>query len=85
MTRRTRGLHTGRDARTALTVLRERSSAPLVLATPVGAPEAVRSLAELCERVAWWERPVGFRAVSLWCREFPQVGDDEVRRLRRRF
>lgn len=78
------GLATGMSARAALTALRERSPASLVLAAPVGASGAVSSLAELCDRVVCLESPVDFRAVSLWYREFPQVGDGEVRRLLRR-
>lgn len=75
------GLATGMSAKAALTALREQSPASLILAVPVGAPEAVRSLAELCDQVICPHAPVGFRAVSLWYREFPQVGDDEVQQL----
>ena len=75
------GLATGMSAKAALSALREQGPASLMLAVPVGAPEAVRSLAELCDQVICPQTPVDFRAVSLWYRKFPQVDDDEVQQL----
>lgn len=78
------GLATGMSAKAVLSALREQAPASLMLAVPVGAPEAVRALGELCDRVICPRTPVDFRAVSLWYREFPQVGDDEVQQLLQR-
>lgn len=75
------GLATGMSARAALTAVRSRRPASLVLAVPVGAPAAVHALADVSDRVVCLEAPPEFGAVSLWYEEFPQVGDDEVREL----
>ncbi|OOC56997.1 phosphoribosyltransferase [Nocardiopsis sinuspersici] len=72
------GLATGMSARAALTALREQDPASLVLAVPVGAPSAVRALADVCDQVVCLETPSDFGAVSLWYEEFPQVSDEEV-------
>ena len=77
------GLATGMSAKAVLSALREQAPAALMLAVPVGAPEAVSALAEVCDRVICPRTPVDFRAVSLWYRKFPQVSDDEVRQLLR--
>jgi predicted phosphoribosyltransferase len=79
------GLATGLSARAALTSVLARHPASLTLAVPVGAPNAVRSLADVCDRVVCLETPPDFGAVSLWYESFPQVTDDEVRGLLVRF
>lgn len=73
------GLATGMSARAALTAVREKEPASLVLAVPVGAPNAMRSLADVCDQVVCLYGPPDFQAVSLWYERFPQVSDDEVR------
>ncbi|RKS09703.1 putative phosphoribosyltransferase [Nocardiopsis sp. Huas11] len=79
------GLATGMSARAAVTEVRERAApASVVLAAPVGAPEAVTALEDLCDRVVCLSAPPDFRAVSLWYETFPQVDDAQVRRLLRR-
>ncbi|MFC9089917.1 phosphoribosyltransferase [Nocardiopsis dassonvillei] len=75
------GLATGLSARAALTSVLTRRPASLTLAVPVGAPEAVRALSDVCDRVVCLETPPDFGAVSLWYTRFPQVTDDEVRGL----
>ncbi|ADH66630.1 MULTISPECIES: phosphoribosyltransferase [Nocardiopsis] len=75
------GLATGMSARAALTSVLTRRPASLTLAVPVGAPEAVRALSGVCDRVVCLETPPDFGAVSLWYARFPQVTDDEVRGL----
>ncbi|WP_053618709.1 phosphoribosyltransferase [Nocardiopsis sp. NRRL B-16309] len=76
------GLATGMSARAAVSEVRERgAAASVVLAVPVGAPEAVTALEEVCDRVVCLSTPPDFRAVSLWYEEFPQVDDAEVRRI----
>lgn len=72
------GLATGMSARAALTALRRQDPASLTLAVPVGAPNAVHALADVCDQVICVEAPPDFGAVSLWYEEFPQVGDEEV-------
>ncbi|WP_241480292.1 phosphoribosyltransferase [Nocardiopsis halotolerans] len=75
------GLATGMSARAALTAVRSRRPASVVLAVPVGSPNAVHALADVSDRVICLETPPDFGAVSLWYEEFPQVTDDEVREL----
>ncbi|WP_150244321.1 phosphoribosyltransferase [Nocardiopsis quinghaiensis] len=72
------GLATGMSARAALAALREQGPASLVLAVPVGAPDAVHALADVCDQVVCLETPSDFGAVSLWYEDFPQVSDEEV-------
>jgi predicted phosphoribosyltransferase len=73
------GLATGMSARAAVTEVRERGAASsIVLAVPVGAPEAVAAMEELCDRVVCLSTPPDFRAVSLWYERFPQVDDVEA-------
>jgi predicted phosphoribosyltransferase len=50
----------------------------LILAVPVGAPEAVAALREEADAVVCLRQPPDFRAVGLWYEDFEQVGDDEV-------
>ncbi len=75
------GLATGLSARAALTSVLARRPASLTLAVPVGAPEAVRALSDVCDRIVCLETPPDFGAVSLWYERFAQVTDDEVRGL----
>ncbi|CAM5562721.1 MULTISPECIES: phosphoribosyltransferase [Streptomyces] len=72
------GLATGATARAALRHLRGREPARLVLAVPVGAPEAAAALRAEADEVVCLEQPPAFGAVSLWYEEFPQVDDEEV-------
>nr|WP_249351960.1 phosphoribosyltransferase family protein [Nocardiopsis akebiae] len=75
------GLATGLSARAALTSVLARRPASLTLAVPVGAPEALRALSDVCDRIVCLETPQDFGAVSLWYERFAQVTDDEVRGL----
>lgn len=74
-------LVTGMSARAALTALRERSPASLVLAAPVGEQQAVRSLSELCDQVVCLMAPDDFQGADRWYGEYPHVADDSVRSL----
>ncbi|GAB2499781.1 phosphoribosyltransferase [Nocardiopsis aegyptia] len=79
------GLATGMSALAAVSEVRERAAASsVVLAVPVGAPDAVTALEEVCDRVVCLSTPPDFRAVSLWYDRFPQVDDAEVRRILQR-
>ncbi|WP_151769568.1 phosphoribosyltransferase [Streptomyces abyssomicinicus] len=72
------GLATGVTARAALRHLRRREPARLILAVPVGAPEAVSALRSEADDVVCLRQPTDFQAVGLWYEDFEQVGDDEV-------
>ncbi|MGW0604319.1 phosphoribosyltransferase [Streptomyces sp. NPDC002640] len=72
------GLATGATARAALRHLRRRDPSRLVLAVPVGAPEAVSALRAEADDVVCLRQPPDFRAVGLWYDDFEQVSDEEV-------
>jgi putative phosphoribosyl transferase len=75
------GLATGFTARAAVEVVRRRRAARVIVAVPVGAPEAVSSLASVADEVVCLEMAGGFTGISQWYRDFDQVTDDEVTRL----
>jgi len=77
------GLATGGTARAALTALRDRHPARLVLAVPVAAPETVRRLSAFADDVVVLETPARFAAVGSWYRHFGQVSDEDVKALLR--
>jgi putative phosphoribosyl transferase len=74
------GLATGATMRAAVGAVRS-ATANVIVAVPVGAPEAVALLREEADRVETLSTPAGFTAVGLWYRDFRQVSDEEVRRL----
>ncbi len=77
------GLATGATAAAAVAVARSLGAARVVLAVPVGSPEAVARLAKVADEVVCPLVPGQFGAVSRFYREFHQVGTDEVAELLR--
>lgn len=77
------GLATGVTARAALRVLRARQPGRLVLAVPVGAPDAARLLAADADDVVCVLQPEGFGAVGAWYERFDQTSDEQVLELLR--
>ncbi|MFC5379794.1 phosphoribosyltransferase [Aquipuribacter nitratireducens] len=75
------GLATGATAAAALLRLREARPRRLVLAVPVGPPDAVRALGDLADDVVCPLVPPDLRAVSLWYDRFDQTTDAEVTAL----
>jgi putative phosphoribosyl transferase len=75
------GLATGFTARAAVEVMRQRSAACVVLAVPVGPPDAVRALRAVADDVVCVETTERFFGLSEWYEDFEQVSDDEVARL----
>jgi putative phosphoribosyl transferase len=75
------GLATGATARAAVAVARHRGAAWVVMAAPVGAPDAVRALSELADEAVCPMVPQRFEAVGQFYRDFRQVSDAEVRGL----
>ncbi len=75
------GLATGASAAAAVAVARKLGAARVVLAVPVGPPDAVARLAELADEVCCPLTPDRFGAVGRFYQDFPQVPDDEVSRL----
>jgi predicted phosphoribosyltransferase len=77
------GLATGATMRAAVEVARKLGAAEVIVAVPVGAPEACAKLAERADRVVCLFEPDAFVAVGYWYEDFAQTDDAEVRRLLR--
>ncbi len=74
------GIATGATMRTALTALRERGPARVILAVPVAAAGTLEELRPLADRIVCPLVPAHFHAVGLHYRNFGQVSGDAVRR-----
>ncbi|HGY09827.1 MAG TPA: phosphoribosyl transferase [Oceanithermus profundus] len=74
------GIATGSTMEAALTAVQAEEPARVVVAVPVGPPEAVERLRQRVEVVAL-STPPDFVAVGAYYRSFPQVSDDEVEKL----
>ncbi|KES08196.1 phosphoribosyltransferase [Streptomyces toyocaensis] len=72
------GLATGSTARAALRALRSRGPGRLVLAVPVGAPQAVALMGAEADEVMCLHEPAAFMAVGQWYEEFDQLTDEDV-------
>lgn len=75
------GLATGATMRAAVTALRQRGPASIVVGVPVGATSTCRSLAPLVDRLECVIESQAFFAVGEWYDEFGQTTDEEVRQL----
>jgi putative phosphoribosyl transferase len=75
------GLATGFTARAAVEVVRRAGAACVVVAVPVGAPDAVSSLAAVADEVVCLESAGRFLGISQCYADFDQVSDSEVTRL----
>ncbi len=75
------GLATGATMRAAVAAVRALRPTAVVVAVPVGAPEACRTLAGEADRVVCVEQPEWFLAVGRHYQDFSQTTDDDVRRL----
>jgi putative phosphoribosyl transferase len=75
------GLATGATARAAVAVARRLGATRVVVAAPVGSPEAIDLLEAEADEVVCPVAPADFGAVSRFYDDFRQVGDDTVVRL----
>lgn len=75
------GLATGATARAAVEVARTMGAAEVILAAPVGSPEALELVRESADRVVCPRAPHDFGAVSRFYDDFHQVTDREVSAL----
>ena len=75
------GLATGATMRAAVTALRQRRPARVVVAVPTAAPETCADLRTEVDEVVCACTPEPFYAVGLWYDDFTQVSDEEVRDL----
>lgn len=72
------GLATGATAVAAIESLRRQAPRAIVLAMPVGAPQALHQLRKLVDEVVCLESPLFFRAVGQAYVDFRQTTDQEV-------
>jgi predicted phosphoribosyltransferase len=72
------GLATGATARAGLQALRLQDPAELVLAAPVGSPQAIAMLRAFADDVVVELMPEPLLAVGVWYRQFGQTSDEEV-------
>jgi len=75
------GLATGASMRAAAQAIRAQGPERLVLAVPVGAPDACDALQAHADEVVCLSRPEPFEAVGRWYRDFAQVEDEQVQAL----
>ena len=77
------GLATGSTMRAAVTAVRDRDPAAIVVAVPVAAASTCAELGSesQVDHVICLATPEHFQAVGQWYKEFPQVSDEEVREL----
>ncbi|KUP97477.1 phosphoribosyltransferase [Thermobifida cellulosilytica] len=75
------GIATGSTARAACQVARRLGARRVVLAAPVGSPDAVARLHDDADEVICPLVPDGFSAIGEWYTDFTQTTDDEVTAL----
>ncbi len=75
------GVATGSTARAACQVARLLGAARVILAVPVGAPDSLAALADVCDEVICLYAPDFFMAVGTWYEDFRHVSDAEVASL----
>lgn len=75
------GLATGASMRVAVTALRRRDPARIVVAVPIGPSETCDEFRDLADDVICARTPDPFRAVGLAYEDFSQTSDEEVREL----
>jgi len=72
------GIATGSTARAACQVARQMGAKEVVLAVPVGAPESIESLRNVCDEVVCLYSPDFFIAVGTFYDDFRHISDREV-------
>ncbi len=75
------GLATGCTMLAAIAAAREQHPARVIVAVPVGAPDACAKIRTEADELVCLKTPEPFYSVSLWYGEFAQVTDDEVKDL----
>lgn len=75
------GLATGLTMRAAVQAARKQQPVRIVVAAPVGSPQAVGMLEAEADEVVCLRTPEAFGAVGLWYARFGQTTDEEVREL----
>jgi putative phosphoribosyl transferase len=72
------GLATGATMEAAVQAVRLQQPARIVVAVPVGSPDAVARLRHSADEVVCVDAPASFTAVGEWYEDFAQTSDEEV-------
>ena len=72
------GLATGASMRAAVSALRQKGAAPIVIAVPVGAAGMCAQLRNEADAIVCGKRPEELGAVGRWYEDFQQTTDQEV-------
>ena len=75
------GLATGSSMRAALSAVRARGPARVVVAVPIAAAAARQELQQEADELVFVETADPFFSVGFWYRDFSQVSDQEIRGL----
>jgi predicted phosphoribosyltransferase len=75
------GVATGSTLQAAISLVKRRDAARVIVAVPVGPPESIQRLAETADDVVCPLQPEPFFAVGGWYDRFDQVSDAEVMRF----
>lgn len=75
------GVATGSTMRAAIGALRALGAGRIVVGVPVASPDTCAELATEVDEIVCVETPEPFYAISLWYRDFGQLGDEEVREI----
>ena len=79
------GLATGATMTAALHAVRQTHPKRLICAVPVSPPDTLAHIEALADEVVCLHTPDNFEAVGQFYRHFPQVGDEEVVEILRRW
>jgi putative phosphoribosyl transferase len=72
------GVATGYTVRAAAEIVRLEGASRVVIAVPVGAPDALTALGDVADEVVAVETPSELSAIGEWYDDFRATGDDEV-------
>jgi putative phosphoribosyl transferase len=75
------GIATGSTIRAAVLALRQQGPARIVIAVPTAAADSCHRLEPLVDELVTLSKPMYFRAVGQWYRDFSQTSDSEVKWL----
>lgn len=78
------GLATGSTMRAAVSALRRRGAARVVVAVPTASPDVCEDLGREVDEVVCATTPEPFHSVGAWYEDFSQTTDEEVKDLLRR-
>lgn len=75
------GIATGSTMRAAIAAVKERRPKKLIVAVPTAAPSTCREIGREVDDIVCTMTPEPYLAVGAWYEDFPQLTDDDVRRI----